>query len=56
MRSGNTVQLNISLPKELRDEIERLAEAEDRSISNYVARIIKKHIEDLHIEPPHKKK
>lgn len=56
MRPGNTVQLNISLPKELRDEVERLAEAEDRSISNYVARIIKKHIENTHIESPRKKK
>jgi len=38
--------LNISLPSELHDEVVRLAQEDNRSTSNYVALIIKKHIEE----------
>jgi len=35
VRSGNTVQMNISVPREMADHIKVLAERERRSVSNW---------------------
>lgn len=39
-RSGNTIQINISIPKVLNEKIREAAKADNRSISNFVAMLI----------------
>ena len=36
-RKGNTIQINISIPKKLAAKIKALADAEQRSLSNWCA-------------------
>ena len=45
-RSGNTIQINISVPKDLHAKIKEAAKADNRSVSNFVAGIIDKAIRE----------
>ena len=38
---------SIRLPSMLREELQRLATAEDRSLNNYILRILKEHVEKV---------
>jgi len=40
-RPGNTKQINISMPVDLIDQCKELAEAQGRSMSNFLAYLIK---------------
>ena len=44
VRAGNTVQLNVSIPKKLMKQLKELAKKEDRSLSNLVGVWLKKTI------------
>jgi len=44
VRAGNTVQLNVSIPKKLMKHLKELAKKEDRSLSNLVGVLLKKTI------------
>jgi len=44
-RSGNTIQINISIPKSLRAKVIEAAKADNRSVSNFVAGLISQAIE-----------
>jgi predicted HicB family RNase H-like nuclease len=43
-RSGNTIQINISIPKGLHAKVKEAAKADNRSVSNFVAGVISKSI------------
>ena len=45
MVSKNNVRTLISIPKEVKKQLEKLAEADDRSFNNYVAKVLKTHID-----------
>jgi hypothetical protein len=38
---------SIRLPSVLREELQRLATAEDRSLNNYILRVLKEHVEKV---------
>lgn len=39
-RTGKTVQINVSIPKQLNDKLREEAEAVNRSFSNYIAYLL----------------
>jgi len=45
-RPGNTVQVNVSIPRTLKATLLKYAEKEDRSLSNLIAVILKENIEN----------
>jgi predicted DNA-binding protein len=45
-REGNTIQINISIPKPLNAKLRELAEKENRSLSNYIANLLMQVIEE----------
>lgn len=47
-RPGNTRQVNISLRNDLYEKVKKHAEKENRSISNFIATVLEKHLD--HIE------
>ena len=47
VRAEDKTTLTISLTKELKAMIEAAAEADERSVSNYLSRELQRHIEEL---------
>jgi predicted HicB family RNase H-like nuclease len=45
MISKESVRTILSLPKELKQELEQRAEKENRSLNNYIVTLLKAHIE-----------
>ncbi|MGA9773220.1 MAG: toxin-antitoxin system protein [Blastocatellia bacterium] len=49
--SNNTERIvTIRMDADLRDELEILAKSEDRSLSNYLTRVLKQHVADKQTE------
>jgi len=46
-RTGQTVQLNASIPKDLMEKLKLLAKKEKRSISNLVSLLLEKEIDSF---------
>ena len=46
-RSGNTVQLNVSIPKDLLPALDKEAKKEGRSRSNLVSRLLERAMKEL---------
>lgn len=44
-KNTNKQQLNVLMPKEVYEQLKRLAEADERSISNYVIKLVKDKVE-----------
>lgn len=44
--SDNNTRILITIPKELKQQIEELSKKDNRSFSNYVVKILKEHIKD----------
>lgn len=47
MVGEDKVRTLITIPKELKKELETLAKKDNRSTSNYIATILRNHIDDL---------
>jgi predicted DNA-binding protein len=45
MISKNSVRTILSLPREMKQELEQRADKENRSLNNYITTILKSHIE-----------
>jgi predicted HicB family RNase H-like nuclease len=45
MISKDSTRTILSLPKELKQELEQRAEKENRSLNNYIVTVLKQHIE-----------
>ncbi len=46
-RQGNTIQINVTIPKELNERLRNEAEKEKRSLSNFIALLLDKGMERL---------
>jgi len=46
-RAGNTVQINVSIPKDLKATLLEISKKEGRSMSNLIAKILKENIEKM---------
>lgn len=46
MPSRDTPSLNVRLPQKLKDALQRLADAEQRTLSNYVVLVLSQHVEE----------
>jgi metal-responsive CopG/Arc/MetJ family transcriptional regulator len=44
--SDKNTRIQVTIPKDLHDKIKEIAEAENRSVSNYIVSLIKKAVED----------
>ena len=40
MRTGNTIQINVTIPKDLNNDLRQEAKKENRSFSNFVASLL----------------
>lgn len=45
-RPGKTIQINISIPRELDKKLRELAKADNRSLSNFVANLLRQAIKE----------
>ncbi len=44
-RPGKTVQINVSIPRDLDAKLKELAEADNRSLSNYIANLLRQAVD-----------
>lgn len=44
--SANNDRLTIIIPKSVKDELKQLADSENRSLSNYIANLLEKHVSE----------
>ena len=42
-----TEQMSLRIPREVKEELERLAKEDGRSLSNYVVRVLTDHVKNL---------
>ena len=49
--SENKVRQQVILSKDVKAKIQQLAEADGRSMSNYINQVLKKHIEQINKDP-----
>ena len=40
----NDVQIGVRVPKDLMDKLKKLAEEDDRTVSNYIRRVLAEHV------------
>jgi predicted DNA-binding protein len=49
------IVISFRVPETLKEGLERLADADDRSLSNYIERVLKAHLDEAEAaEPPRK--
>lgn len=40
------VRISITIPKELRDKLQEIAKADNRTLSNYIVTVMQEHLKD----------